>query len=113
MNDFPLFTGIPAETPPPVETRQKVIKRVFERADKFVLAKYEEVVRSMVVPFVAADTTAIYEARYGELAEHNAKGLGYLFGDLQRRGVIEKTGAARPRKNGNASFEYRVSSRSY
>src|SRR5687768_9498954 len=108
----PLTPSLFDDAPPPVpasyaETRRKARKRAFEKADKVFLEKYERclITFGQVCPtFVAAEITERFEKSHGPMAEHQAKALGQLYANLQRRGVIEKTGKARPRKNGNAAF---------
>lgn len=111
---LPLFDSIPVD-PKPVpsyaDDRRVARRRAFAKADEIFIANYEKCVLQIgtqASAFIAAEVTEHYEAVYGKLADHQAKALGGLYGDLQRRRLIEKTGEHRARKNGNMAAEYRL-----
>jgi hypothetical protein len=94
-----------------IEARREIIMRIFDAADGHFISTY---VRTLVdfgfshEDFIAGDVTAVYEKRHGELSVHEQKSLGGLYMQLQRKGVIEKTGGYRARNQGNASAIYRL-----
>lgn len=111
MTQSTLFELTPPPTVPPVAEipRQRQRERAHEQADNVFLERYTALLVSagrVLGRFVAAEITAEYERRNGAIDEHNARGLGNLYGLLQRQGVIRKTGTTRARRNGNLAAEY-------
>jgi hypothetical protein len=94
-----------------LEARREVIMRIFGTADGHFVSSY---VRCLVEygleheDFIAGDVTALFEKRNGLLTIHEAKSLGGLFMQLQRKGVIEKTGMFRSRNQGSPAAVYRL-----
>lgn len=113
MTQSTLFELTPPPTVPPVAEipRQRQRERAHDAADDAFLERYTALLLSagrVLGPFIAFEITREYERRYGAIDERNLKGLGGLFGSLQRQGIIEKTGEYLPRKNGCVQARYRL-----
>ena len=106
MNNQPslLTPTTPAVSYPRADRRE----RAYAKANPLIMALYEKAVRTVTVPFVAAEITSAFEAAYGKLDIASSRGLGGLYADLQKRGIIRKTDNWRPRKNGCPAAEYVV-----
>lgn len=94
-----------------IEARREVIMRIFATADGYFISEYVKCLVEFGLThddFIAGDVTDVYEKRSGKLSTHEQKSLGGLFLQLQRKGVIEKTGGYRARNQGNASAVYRL-----
>lgn len=85
--------------------------RVFDKADSSFISSY---VKCLVeyglthVDFIAGEVSSLYEKRQGKLSEREGKQLGGLFIQLQKKGVIEKTGAYRSRNQCSPAAVYRL-----
>src|SRR3954464_8347220 len=78
-----------------LEARREVIMGIFGTADGHFVSSYVKCLVEYGLThedFIAGDVTALFEKRNGLLTIHEAKSLGGLFMQLQRKGVIEKTG---------------------
>lgn len=109
MNEQQSLCSPPALVQP--ISRQKIIKRVFERADKNFIARYT----ACLIEFggthqdwIAGDVTNFYEKRNGKLSMREGKQIGGLYQSLQKEGLIVKTGDYRSRDNGNMTAVYRL-----
>jgi hypothetical protein len=81
--------------PSSIDGRRELIMRVFGEADGHFISSYVKCLVEFGLThedFIAGEVTAVFEKRNGELSTHEAKALGGLFMQLQRKGVIEKTG---------------------
>jgi hypothetical protein len=94
-----------------IEARREIIMRVFDTAGGHFISSYVKCLVEYGLThqdFIAGDVTALFEKRNGLLTIHEAKSLGGLFMQLQRKGVIEKTGTFRSRNQGSPAAVYRL-----
>lgn len=111
MTEQTLFNLSPPEDPPPVRDTKRIIAQVFERADAKFLATHTDVLIEYGhrhTDWIAGEITAAHEAKYGKLGLRAKKQLGGLYQQLQKDGVIERTGEYRQRSNHNMTAAYRL-----
>jgi hypothetical protein len=96
-----------------IEARREIIMRIFDTADGHFISEYVKCLVEYALThedFIAGKVSEFYERRHGKLSEREQKSLGGVYIQLQRKGVIEKTGTFRSRNQGSPAAVYRLRS---